>query len=284
MYPNDIIFGLDLYDIFLCVGIIVCIFLFDRLSTHYPISNKLQTLALYDGIIAIICGYGSAVLFQAIYNIKEIGRFEINRSTGATFYGGLIGGAAVFLIVYFSVGHFYFKDNYHIRAFFSLANCAAPSIAIAHSLGRVGCLFAGCCHGNVTDAWYGIMMHGDLGYHKYVPVQLFEAIFLALLFVFLAVRAYKRRSYNLPIYMISYGIWRYAAEFLRGDERGGIFTDLLSPSQFIAFLMVIGGIALVIFERWYEKKHGDEISADALAILRKREERARSESGTDVGT
>ena len=275
MYPKDLFLGLDLYDICLCLGILACIFVFDKLATHYPIKGKLQSLALYDGIISIVCGYGSAVLFQAIYNIEKVGKFEITKNTGATFYGGLVGGAAVFLIVYFAVGHFYFEDKYHTRTFFSLANCAAPAIVIAHSLGRVGCLFAGCCHGNLTDKWYGIKMYGTYGYYRYVPVQLFEAIFLLALFVFLGVRAYKRFSYNLPIYMMVYGTWRYGIEFVRGDYRGEIFTKAISPSQFIALLMIVGGVALFFFERYYTKKHKSEIDGDVLAIFearRKREE------------
>ena len=286
MYPKDLFLGLDLYDIFLCIGILSCILVFDKLATRYPLRAKLQSLALYDGIIAIICGYGSAVLFQAVYNIAKIGKFQITKSTGATFYGGLIGGAAVFLIVYFGVGYFYFKDKYHVRSFFGLANCAAPAIVIAHSLGRIGCLFAGCCHGKATDAWYGIKMYGNYGYIKYVPVQLFEAIFLFALFVFLFIRAYKRYSYNLPIYMTAYGAWRYAIEFLRGDYRGQIFTKAVSPSQFIALLMVVGGVGLFFFERYYTKKHKSEIEGDVLAIFearRKREEaRNISKSSNDA--
>ena len=274
MYPKDIILGLDLYDILLCIGIIACILVFDKLSTHHPLRGKLQTLALYDGIISIICGYGSAVLFQAVYNIAKTGKFEITKETGATFYGGLIGGAFVFLVVYFTVGHFYFKDKYHIRNFFALAGCAAPAIAVAHACGRLGCLFAGCCHGRVTNAWYGIRMYGNFGYVKYVPIQLFEALFLFGLFALLALRAYKRKSCNLSVYMAGYGAWRYIIEFFRGDERGEIFTKIFSPSQFIAILMIAGGIGLAFFENYYVKKHKSETDADALAIFEKRSKKA----------
>lgn len=277
MYPKDIIFGLDLYDIFLCIGILTCIFVFDRLATRYPLKNKLQILALYDGIISIICGYGSAVLFQAVYNIAVTGKFEITKGTGATFYGGLIGGAVTFLLIYFIIGHIYFKDKYHIVNFFPLTDCIVPGIVIAHSLGRIGCLFAGCCHGSVTDAWYGIYMHGNYGYTKYVPIQLFEAIFLALLFVFLCVRSYKKYSYSLPIYMISYGTWRYFIEFFRADERGGIFTEALTPSQFIAVLMVIGGVFLFFFEKYYLNKHSEEIASLADEVLKKRKDESHED-------
>ena len=28
--------------------------------------------------------------------------------------------------------------------------------SIGHSLGRVGCFFAGCCYGKPTDSWLGV--------------------------------------------------------------------------------------------------------------------------------
>lgn len=270
MYPKDLFLGLDLYDISICIGVIACILVFGRLADERGLRGRLQNLAYTDAIIAIVLGYASAVFMQAVYNIAEIGRFEITQSTGATFYGGLVGGAAVFLAVYFIAGHFRFEDGYHRRNFFVMADCAVPSIVIAHAFGRIGCLMAGCCHGNPTDAWFGIMMHGDMGYQKYVPVQLFEALFLFVLFAFLAYRAYKGKNYNLPLYMASYGIWRYLIEFIRGDERGGTFTSLLSPSQLTALLMIAGGVAVFFLERRYISRHAEEIRADAEAVLEAR--------------
>lgn len=261
MYPNEIFLGLDLYSIFLCVGIFVCIVLYGALADKIRVSVKLQKFCFLCALFAIPLGYGSAVLFQALYNIRDNGGFELSSSTGATFYGGLIGGAAVFLLIYFVAGHFWFRDGYHRLRFFGVANCAAASISIAHGLGRVGCLMAGCCHGRVTDAWYGIYMHGGEGYAKYVPVQLYEAIFLFCLCAVMITLLFKGKSLNLPIYMAGYGAWRFFIEFARADDRGDTLVSFLSPSQLIAILMIVGGVALAIFELRYEKKHASEIQA-----------------------
>ncbi len=276
MYPYNIIEGIpfNLYDLFLCVGIIVCLIVFDRLAEGYPLRYKLQNLTFITAGFAIILGLGSAVLFQAFYNFGQSGEFVIDSGTGATFYGGLIGGAAVFIAVYFVAGRFIFPDKYHIRSFFSMANCAVPSILVAHAFGRIGCLMAGCCHGAQTDAWYGIYMHTEAyGYAKCVPTQLFEALFLFGLFAWTVIRVKKKRSYNLPIYMMAYGAWRFFIEFLRTDDRGQLFTKALSPSQIIACVMILGGVALILFERYYENKHGDEIASDAEEILSERSRR-----------
>lgn len=261
MYPYEIIFGLDLYSILMCVGIFVCIMVFYKLADVVHISWKLQRLCYITAIFAITLGYGSAVLFQAFYNIKKNGGFVIDSNTGATFYGGLIGGAGVFLLIYFVAGHFMFSDGYHKRNFFKMANCAATSIAIAHSIGRVGCLMAGCCHGAETDAWYGIVMNGK----KYVPVQLFEAIFLTCLFAWLTWRVIKGKSFNLPLYMICYGVWRFFIEYARGDYRGSTVVSFVSPSQLVAIIFVIGGVALLLFEASYERKHKESSVNDVDA-------------------
>lgn len=256
MYPNEIFLGLTLYDICICVAIAACFAAFGMLADKVKIPAKNQTFAALCGVFGVALGYGSAVLFQAFYNIKERGEFIIDENTGATFYGGLIGGAAVFLAIYFIAGHFKFKDKSHIKNFFPVANCAAACIALAHAIGRLGCLFAGCCHGIRTFAWYGIYMHGSGGYHKYLPTQLMEAIFLLLLFALLTVQLLtsKKSACNLSSYLIFYGIWRFLIEYLRADYRGDTLVEWLTPSQFIAILLVIVGVALIFVEIEVGKK------------------------------
>ena len=254
MYPYSVFLGLDLYTIFLCVGIIAALVTFRVFSDRQKMYWKLQNFTIVTGVAAIVCGYGSAVLFQGLYNfLADTSKgFVLNNSTGSTFYGGLIGGVASFLLIYFTVGAFVFKDKIHTKNFFHIANIAAASISVAHAFGRLGCLMAGCCHGAETDAWYGVYFV----YYKIkaVPIQLFEAIFLFALFAFFCFRIVKKKSYNLPLYMMLYGIWRFSVEFLRADDRGATIISFLTPSQLIAVLMVLGSIGLFFGERYIEKK------------------------------
>ncbi|MBO7309933.1 MAG: prolipoprotein diacylglyceryl transferase [Clostridia bacterium] len=239
MYSKEILPGIDLYLIMLCIAAISAILVYRYIADRRSIGARLQNLCLFNAVASILIGYYSAVLFQAIYNIPKYGEFRLDSNTGATFYGGLIGGAAFFILIYFVVGGFIFKESKeHIRSFRLISDIAAPCIAIAHSFGRLGCLFAGCCHGKETDMWYGIYM-SSIG-KRVVPIQLYEAIFLAVLFVYLSYRVLKGKTYNLPIYMTAYGLWRFFIEYARDDYRGYTFTDFLTPSQLTAILMIIG--------------------------------------------
>ena len=99
MYPKEIFPGIDLYVIMLCVAAIGAIFVFRFLADKRALSANLQNLCLFNAVASIMVGYYSAVLFQAVYNIPKYGEFRIDSRTGATFYGGLIGGAACFLLL-----------------------------------------------------------------------------------------------------------------------------------------------------------------------------------------
>ncbi len=258
MYPNDILPGIDLYLMMLCCAAVSAIIVFRVVADKLALSAKLQNLCIFNAVASIMIGYYSAVLFQAFYNIPKYGEFKIDTKTGATFYGGLIGGALFFIAVYFIAGRFMFaSDKQHVKHFRTISDIAAACIAVAHGFGRLGCLMVGCCHGSETDAWYGIYMSAID--KRVVPIQLYEAIFLFALFAMLIYRAIKGKTYNLPLYMAVYGVWRFIIEYARDDYRGYTFISFLTPSQLTAIFMIIGAVALFIFERQRVKKASDSL-------------------------
>ena len=257
MYPYDIIPGMDLYGIFLCIAALSALISFRLCADHLKLKAKLQNFCMATALGAIVVGYFSAVLFQAFYNIGKYGEFRIDTSTGATFYGGLIGGAASFLLIYFVVGHFLFREKHeHVPSFWHVADIAAISITVAHGFGRIGCLMAGCCHGAVTDKWYGIYMVATGT--KVVPIQLFEAMILFAIAALCTYRLWKGKRDNLSFYMVIYGIWRFLIEYARDDYRGTTFISFLTPSQLTALLMILGGIALVLLRRFFVSEKNDD--------------------------
>lgn len=259
MYPNELfnIFGLsiDLYTICFLVGIIAC-FIYTRIAMRkcgYSVSAT--DMILIIGVFAILFGILSASLFQGVYNLIAGKGFVLE---GMTFIGGLIGGVISFLGIYFLYAYAInphlkqsnlFKSDMNKGVWF-LVRIAPASITIAHAFGRLGCMFAGCCHGHVTNEWYGI--YNAHLHAKTVPIQLMEAIFLFVLSAVLIVLLLKFKSKDtMAIYLVSYGIWRFVIEFFRDDYRGS-FIPGLSPSQFWSIIMVVGGIAFFFIYRYLD--------------------------------
>lgn len=247
MYPNEILLGMGMYELLIALGFFCALLYFRIFADRFRFSAKLQNLVILCALASLIGGYGFAVLFQAVYNGLETGVYEVANNTGATFYGGLIGGTGIFIAIYFLAGRFVLKQGEARENFALLSEIAAGSIAVAHGMGRLGCLFAGCCHGAKTDAWYGI-------YHHYlktkvIPVQLYEAVFLFAICAFLTWRLIKGRRSNLAVYLTTYAIWRFLAEYLRADDRGASVVAFLSPSQFTAVVLFLVGVLLLILAK-----------------------------------
>ena len=264
---------MTLYDICILVGIIAVFFLADRMTVKRGFSVALQKVVIINAVIAIVVGYGSAVLFQAYYNFEATGKFEITATTGATFFGGLLGGAAVFLIVWFFIAGKFCKDkNEPKKRFADIADIAACCIPLAHGVGRIGCFFAGCCHGAETEKWYGVMMNGK----RVVPLQLAEAAFLLALTAFLLVLYYKNTGAKkvplLPVYCIVYGIWRFFIEYARGDYRGETFVSFLTPSQLIAVLLVAIGVVYGILWWVFRRKLAVKPMGDPQAETKEKQD------------
>ena len=262
MYPYKVMFDMSFYDICLVIAVLLALFLADRMATRSGFSVKLQKVFIFSIIGAIVAGFVGAILFQAVYDWIKNGEFVLSVTTGLTFYGGLIFGVIGFLAVWFVAGKKLCKNNEPIEKFSVMADIVACVIPLAHGIGRIGCLTAGCCHGAPTDAWYGITMWtgSETGWMKVIPTQLFEALFLfALSGVLFALFYSKIRKEGkcvplLPIYVVAYAVWRFFIEYLRADDRGATIVSFLSPSQLIALLMVVVGVAYFLV--WYLNKKG----------------------------
>lgn len=288
MYPYPILFGvMGVYDLLLVVAIVICLFGADRMGIMRKFSIKLQKVLIISIMAAVLVGFFGAVFFQAIYEAIETGEFKLNANTGMTFYGGLIFGLGAFLAVWFGLGKLWCKNNEAVKKFGSIADIAACLIPLAHGLGRLGCLAAGCCHGAVTDKWYGVTHYNVTANGvfyataKVVPIQLFEALFLfalsgVMFWLFFGKfgKENKGRFPLLPVYAIAYGIWRFCIEYARSDERGQTIISALSPSQLIAIIMILAGTAYLCV--WFIKK-----KKSVTAVTDQIENGEVSENGTN---
>lgn len=249
MYPYPVLFGkVGLYEICLAVGILTVFFLADKMVVKRGFSIALQRLFIVATFLAVLVGFGGAILFQGVYDFLETGVFKLDNTTGMTFYGGFIVGVLVFLLVWFLGAKLFKLEKESKKHFFDVTEIAACLIPLGHGFGRLGCFFVGCCHGFATDAWYGVEMWTESGWQKVLPVQLYEAVFLFVLSAVLFVCLFKmkenakKRVPLLAIYAVAYGVWRFFIEYLRGDNRGETIVSFLSPSQLTALVLMVVGI------------------------------------------
>ena len=250
MYTDFSVLGMSFYEIFICIGMLLALVFADKLGVKKGFSIALQKTLIIGALVAVVAGFAGAIIFQAFYNFMDDGVFVINSGTGMTFYGGLIFGIIAYLLVWFFLGKKMTKSDEPIRRFGAVADIAACVLPMAHGFGRLGCLFVGCCHGNPTDAWYGIYMGREGHRVKYVPIQLFEALVLfaiaAICFYLFFKRTKEKRMPLLPIYITGYAVWRFCVEFFRGDDRGATILPFLSPSQLVAVILGLAGIGYFI--------------------------------------
>jgi phosphatidylglycerol:prolipoprotein diacylglycerol transferase len=134
----------------------------------------------------------------------------------------------------------------------------APGIALGHVVGRLGCLFAGCCYGKPTTMPWGITFTDpfaatntgtplNVALH---PTQLYEAGAEAIILIVLLATESRGRRYpgrTFWLYMLLYAISRYIIEIYRGDPRGTI--GIFSTSQFISLLLAPLALAMLIYLR-----------------------------------
>lgn len=121
----------------------------------------------------------------------------------------------------------------------------APAMALTLALGRVGCLFHGCCHGQ-PSLWglryrclWPAVAGGRWAGVRYLPIQVIECAVLASLAVAgsaLALRGPGTAAAAIPT---AYAVARFELERWRGDDRA--YYGPLSHSQWlsVAVLMVV---------------------------------------------
>lgn len=257
MLPDPLFLNVHMYGVMIGLGLLACFLVLFSFFKKKGIEQEFIDFVFYNGIVSIAVGFGAAALFQAFYNYLENPEAGFKLGGGITFIGGLLGGAACFLIVYFI-----FRNKYKSKLT-DILSIVPSCILIAHGFGRIGCFFAGCCHGVETDSFLGVQFpHLDNPVH---PTQLYEAAFLFIMFGVCSYLVLKKNfKHNMSLYLITYGVFRFLVEYIRGDERGKLLS-IMSPSQFWSIVMIIGGVVLYFcFKKVLLAREGGEVVEAAV--------------------
>lgn len=256
MYPKILDLGpltIHTYGLLLALAFIAGIWLASRNAAKAELNpDSIWNLGLIIIFSALVGA--KLLLFISDYayysqNPREIFSLATLRSSGV-YYGGLL--------LALGASAWYLRKN-KLPAW-RVADVTAPGIALGQAIGRVGCLSAGCCYGKPTKMPWGITFTNpysaeNVGVPLHVPLhptQIYESIGAFILFIYLMWRL-KRQHFAGQIileYLGLYAALRFVIEFFRGDEdRGFVLHGLLSTSQFIGILTILGSASAFVYLR-----------------------------------
>ena len=182
------------------------------------------------------------------------------------------GGLTVYGALLSCVTFAYFYIRKRGWSFAQMVDIAGPAIFFGVAVGRLGCLMAGCCYGDLCDIDAIAMQfpkhsqvyqhHYDyhlealnqqwqLGVQKSLPVwptQLISSAYNLIIFAvgYFVIRPRKRFHGQVILSCaLMYGVCRFFIEFVRADFRGGALG--LSTSQLVS-LPILALAALAMFK------------------------------------
>jgi phosphatidylglycerol:prolipoprotein diacylglycerol transferase len=164
--------------------------------------------------------------------------------SGMSYHGGLIGVIIMSIL---------FCRKRKID-FWKFTDLLCPAIPLGYTFGRIGNFINGELFGRVTTVPWGMYFPLDPTHSLRHPSQLYEAMFEGIfLFIVLWLIRKKKRfdGFLVGLYICGYGLVRFIIEFFREPD---YMLGPISIVQFLCLLMMLGGIALLIWRKNATKK------------------------------
>jgi phosphatidylglycerol---prolipoprotein diacylglyceryl transferase len=234
------------YGVLLAVAFLAGLQLADRQAKRDGLdASRIIDLGVYVLIAGLLGAKAMLIVVEWRHYFDQPSDLWTVIQSGGVFYGGLIAALPVA----------WWYVTKHGLPGWRTADALAPGVALGQSIGRLGCLAAGCCHGKAAQVPWAIRFTDiyaartvgtpmDTPLH---PTQIYESIATAVICAIL-LRVAKKRRFEGQVtltYLLLYAVARFGIEFYRGDAaRGFLFGGVLSTSQFIAILMVLAAGAL----------------------------------------
>jgi len=169
---------------------------------------------------------------------------------GLTYYGGFVAASI-------TAWYLLRTDRF---PFWKAADMAGMVVPVGLGFGLLGCLLAGCCFGKPWQSSWAVRFPGNspaseaqhlanllpsaaaesLPVH---PTELYESAASFAIAAFLILYLHGRKRYDGQIFIafvILYAGARFLLEFVRADDRGGLFG--LSTSQLVGVLLIGGAV------------------------------------------
>jgi len=262
--------GIHWYGIMYLLGFAVAFFLGRsriRKGRFAGISEERFSDLLFNGMLGVIIGGRVGyVLFYAWHEFtaNPLFLFKINEG-GMSFHGGLLGVMA-------AVAIWSYQNKKHV---FDTLDFIAPLVPAGLGFGRIGNYIGGELWGRLTGKDWGVVfpnalpaelaakpmqqLHAlnDAGlltpYARY-PSQLAQALLEGLamfVILYLYSRSTRPRYAVSGLFALSYGVFRFAIEFIREPDRdiGFIAWGWLTMGQLLSLPLILVGLALLYASR-----------------------------------
>jgi phosphatidylglycerol:prolipoprotein diacylglycerol transferase len=258
MYPTLIKLGsfeITTFGLMMFAAFIVGGWVLTRQFRWYGLSDDAASSIV---MAAALGGIAGAKIYYAI--LFRDWHLLLDRA-GLVWYGGLIGGVlccSAYLLIK--------KID-----FLTVADAAAPALAIGYALGRIGCFLVGDDYGRPTNSWIGIAFPKgsppttaeslrQFGVHvdpsippdqilRVHPTQLYESASALVMFAIL-MYASKRphaRGRIFGLVLVLMGIERFLVEIVRAkDDR---FLGPFTVAQLISVIIFVVGWGLILNRR-----------------------------------
>ena len=227
---------ISLYKILVYLAVLILVVYLYKYMDKYKASRKEKIVLIIYVILGCFIGakYYTFISNPAKYNYI----FNFTKVTLSS-YGALL-GIIIMLFVYSKQFKFKFLD---------LLYMLIMVIPLMYSIGKLGCFSAGCCYGIKYNGLFSVVYHKPTSAPPGVglfPIQLWESIVFALIFVFLLLIKEKHKSIeNISYSFILCGFAKFSLEFLRASHENVI----ISKSQILSLTFVLLGIIILVCGR-----------------------------------
>lgn len=227
------------YGLMMATGFIVSYLILQSELKKRGDHPKLASDIVFWAAIGGILGAKFLYLLENMSDLIADPMGMIFSGAGLVFHGGLIGGTVAVILVLKKAQ----------KPIGNYADIIGPLLLVGQGFGRIGCFFAGCCHGKASSLpWAITFPHAsppaDYPVH---PTQLYES-FLNFIFYFLLIKVIRPKTAKdgttMAIYMMYAGLERFLIEFIRVNPR--IWLNLTS-AQFTSIGLFLAGLIIILF-------------------------------------
>lgn len=211
-------------------------------SLNVDLSHEQWDDLIFYGLLGVVLGgrlgymlfYKSADLIHQPLDIFKVWQ------GGMSFHGGLLG----------ALGALWLFSRRINRPFLQVTDFIAPLVPPGLGFGRLGNFINGELVGRPTDRPWG-MVFPDIDFLPRHPSQLYEmALEGIVLFVILMIYSRKPRNRGVVsgLFLLCYGIFRFALEFFRQPDShlGFVAFQWLTMGQLLSIPLMVGGLWLLV--------------------------------------